>query len=61
MLGGNQRTDKLTAPNMNSPILVTGASQRVGLALALELAQAGHTVVSASRSVQPQAAHPNIV
>ena len=46
---------------MNSPILVTGASQRVGLALALELAQAGHTVVSASRSIQPQAAHPNIV
>ncbi len=61
MLGGNQRTDKLTAPNMNSPILVTGASQRVGLALALELAQAGHTVVSASRSVHPQTAHPNIV
>ncbi len=61
MLGGNQRTDKLTTPNMNSPILVTGASQRVGLALALELAQAGHTVVSASRSIQPQAAHPNIV
>jgi len=61
MLGDNQRTDKLTALNMNSPILVTGASQRVGLALALELAQAGHTVVSASRSVQPQAAHPNIV
>ena len=46
---------------MNSPILITGASQRVGLALALELAQAGHTVVSASRSVQPQPAHPNIV
>ena len=46
---------------MNSPILVTGASQRVGLALALELAQAGHTVVSASRSLQPQSAHPNIV
>ncbi|MFJ4155724.1 dihydromonapterin reductase [Pseudomonas sp. NPDC089752] len=46
---------------MNSPILVTGASQRVGLALALELAEAGHTVVSASRSAQPQSAHPNIV
>ena len=61
MLGGNDRTDKLTAPNMNSPILVTGASQRVGLALALELAQAGHKVVSASRSIQPQTAHPNIV
>lgn len=61
MLGGNQRTDKLTAPNMNSPILVTGASQRVGLALALELAQAGHKVISASRSIQPQTAHPNIV
>jgi dihydromonapterin reductase/dihydrofolate reductase len=61
MLGGNERTDKLTAPNMNSPILVTGASQRVGLALALDLAQAGHTVISASRSLQPQSAHPNIV
>ncbi len=46
---------------MNSPILVTGASQRVGLALALELAQAGHTVVSASRSIHPQAPHPNII
>ncbi|WP_409278722.1 dihydromonapterin reductase [Pseudomonas defluvii] len=46
---------------MNSPILVTGASQRVGLALALRLAQAGHTVVSASRSKSPEAAHPNIV
>ncbi|MGH8440911.1 MAG: dihydromonapterin reductase [Pseudomonas sp.] len=46
---------------MNSPILVTGASQRVGLALALNLAQAGHTVVSASRSKSPEAAHPNII
>ncbi|UVK83937.1 dihydromonapterin reductase [Pseudomonas sichuanensis] len=45
---------------MNSPILITGASQRVGLALALELAQAGHTVVSASRSLNAHAAHPNI-
>ncbi|WP_028633308.1 dihydromonapterin reductase [Pseudomonas parafulva] len=61
MLGGNQRQTKLTAPNMNSPILITGASQRVGLALAVELAQAGHLVVSASRSLLPQAAHPNIV
>lgn len=46
---------------MNSPILVTGASQRVGLALALRLAQAGHTVVSASRSKSSEAAHPNII
>lgn len=46
---------------MNSPILITGASQRVGLALARELAQAGHTVVTASRTVQAQPAHPNIV
>ncbi|KTC23211.1 MULTISPECIES: dihydromonapterin reductase [Pseudomonas] len=46
---------------MNSPILVTGASQRVGLALAIKLAQAGHTVVSASRSISAQAPHPNIV
>lgn len=61
MLGGNQRQTKLTAPNMNSPILITGASQRVGLALAVELAQAGHLVFSASRSLLPQAAHPNIV
>ncbi|HAB02776.1 MAG TPA: dihydromonapterin reductase [Pseudomonas sp.] len=46
---------------MNSPILVTGASQRVGLALALELAEAGHTVVSASRSLSAHPAHPNIL
>lgn len=46
---------------MNSPILVTGASQRVGLALALELAQAGHTVVSASRNACTHAPHPNII
>ncbi|QXH36591.1 dihydromonapterin reductase [Pseudomonas muyukensis] len=45
---------------MNSPILITGASQRVGLALALELAEAGHMVVSASRTLLAQAAHPNI-
>ncbi|MFW3897759.1 dihydromonapterin reductase [Pseudomonas bharatica] len=45
---------------MNSPILVTGGSQRVGLALATQLAQAGHTVVSASRSKIPPA-HPNII
>lgn len=43
---------------MNSPILLTGASQRVGLALAQALADAGHTVISASRSQPP--AHPNI-
>lgn len=46
---------------MNSPILITGASQRVGLALALDLAQAGHRVVTASRHVQAQSPHPNIV
>jgi dihydromonapterin reductase/dihydrofolate reductase len=46
---------------MNSPILVTGASQRVGLELAISLAQAGYTVVSASRSISAQSAHPNIV
>ena len=46
---------------MNSPILVTGGSQRVGLALATQLAQAGHTVVSASRSINPAPAHPNII
>ncbi|MDO7903020.1 dihydromonapterin reductase [Pseudomonas sp. K13] len=57
---GPERTDEQTAPHMNSPILITGASQRVGLALALALAEAGHQVVSASRRLQPQAAHPNI-
>ncbi|MNE21906.1 Dihydrofolate reductase FolM [compost metagenome] len=46
---------------MNSPILVTGASQRVGLQLAISLAQAGYTVVSASRSISARPAHPNIV
>ncbi|NBA95009.1 dihydromonapterin reductase [Pseudomonas sp. R5(2019)] len=46
---------------MNSPILVTGASQRVGLELAIQLAQAGHTVISASRHPSATAAHPNIV
>ena len=46
---------------MNSPILVTGGSQRVGLALATQLAQAGHTVVSASRSKITTPAHPNII
>jgi len=46
---------------MNSPILVTGGSQRVGLALATRLAQAGHTVVSASRSKITTLAHPNII
>ncbi|MEE1923537.1 dihydromonapterin reductase [Pseudomonas sp. 148P] len=46
---------------MNSPILVTGGSQRVGLALATQLAQAGHTVVSASRSKITHPAHPNII
>ncbi|MFD2642098.1 dihydromonapterin reductase [Pseudomonas japonica] len=46
---------------MNSPILVTGGSQRVGLALATQLAQAGHTVVSASRSKITAPAHPNII
>ncbi len=46
---------------MNSPILVTGGSQRVGLALATQLALAGHTVVSASRSKITTPAHPNII
>ncbi|UVJ44860.1 dihydromonapterin reductase [Pseudomonas sp. LS1212] len=46
---------------MNSPILITGASRRVGLELAISLAQAGHTIVSASRSISPHSAHPNIV
>lgn len=46
---------------MNNPILVTGASQRVGLELAVSLAQAGYTVVSASRNISAGPAHPNIV
>ncbi|MCI8209659.1 dienelactone hydrolase [Pseudomonas sp. S25] len=46
---------------MNNPILITGASQRVGLELAIELAKAGHFVVNASRSIAHTAEHPNIV
>jgi len=59
MLGPIARTPRSTASNMNSPILLTGASQRVGLALAQALAEAGHTVVCASRSQPP--AHPNLL
>lgn len=46
---------------MNNPILITGASQRVGLELAIELAKAGHFVVNASRSIAHAPEHPNIV
>jgi dihydromonapterin reductase/dihydrofolate reductase len=46
---------------MNNPILITGASQRVGLELAIELAKAGHFVVNASRSIAHVPEHPNIV
>lgn len=46
---------------MNNPILITGASQRVGLELAIALAEAGHIVVNASRTLAPTSAHPNIV
>lgn len=46
---------------MNNPILITGASQRVGLELAIELAKAGHFVVNASRSIAHTPEHPNIV
>lgn len=46
---------------MNNPILITGASQRVGLELAIELAKAGHFVVNASRSIAQVPEHPNIV
>lgn len=46
---------------MNNPILITGASQRVGLELAIELAEAGHFVVNASRSIAHTPEHPNIV
>ena len=45
---------------MNSPILVTGASKRVGLELAIRLAEAGHTVISVSRS-NVFAAHERIM
>ncbi|MCD5990840.1 MULTISPECIES: dihydromonapterin reductase [Pseudomonas] len=44
-----------------APILITGASQRVGLELAIELAKAGHFVVNASRSIAHTPEHPNIV
>lgn len=46
---------------MNSPILVTGASKRVGLQLAITLAEAGHTVICVSRSKNLDAHHPNIL
>ncbi|MFJ4141277.1 dihydromonapterin reductase [Pseudomonas sp. NPDC089734] len=46
---------------MNKTILVTGASQRVGLELALQLAQAGYTVISASRTLMPTSPHPDIL
>jgi dihydromonapterin reductase/dihydrofolate reductase len=46
---------------MNNPILITGASQRVGLELAIELAKAGHFVINASRSIAHTPEHPNIV
>ncbi|WP_349971623.1 dihydromonapterin reductase [Pseudomonas caspiana] len=46
---------------MNNPILITGASQRVGLELAIELAKAGHFVVNASRSIAHTPEYPNIV
>lgn len=46
---------------MNCPILITGASQRVGLALAHTLADAGYTVVDASRHVSRETSHPNIL
>lgn len=46
---------------MNNPILITGASQRVGLELAIELAKVGHCVVNASRSIAHTPEHPNIV
>lgn len=46
---------------MNNPILITGASQRVGLELAITLAEAGHRVVNASRHIADVPGHPNIV
>jgi dihydromonapterin reductase/dihydrofolate reductase len=46
---------------MNSPIVVTGASKRVGLQLAITLAEAGHTVICVSRSKNLDPLHPNIV
>lgn len=51
----------LDSRSMNNPILITGASQRVGLELATELAKAGHFVVSASRHIADTPLHPNIV
>lgn len=46
---------------MNKTILVTGASQRVGLELALRLAQAGYSVISVSRTLKETSPHPDIV
>lgn len=44
---------------MNDPILVTGASRRVGLQLALSLAEAGHDVLAVSRT-PARSGHPRI-
>jgi dihydromonapterin reductase/dihydrofolate reductase len=46
---------------MNSPILVTGTSKRVGLQLATTLAEAGNTVICVSRSGNLETPHPNMV
>ncbi|MCV4270017.1 dihydromonapterin reductase [Pseudomonas capsici] len=46
---------------MNKTILVTGASQRVGLELAIQLAEAGYNVISVSRTLKPVSPHPAIV
>ncbi|MVV52220.1 dihydromonapterin reductase [Pseudomonas sp. PB120] len=46
---------------MNSPILVTGTSKRVGLQLAITLAEAGHTVICVSRSTHLEMPHPNML
>jgi len=45
---------------MNNPILITGASKRVGLELAIRLADAGYMVISVSRS-NPLADHERII
>ncbi|MGH8387437.1 MAG: dihydromonapterin reductase [Pseudomonas sp.] len=46
---------------MNSPILVTGTSKRVGLQLATTLAEAGNTVICVSRSSNLETPHPNML
>jgi dihydromonapterin reductase/dihydrofolate reductase len=57
-----ERTDPANLNNrdMNNPILITGASQRVGLELAIYRPEAGHLIVNASRHITDVLAPPTL-